>query len=161
MCSTSVPCYDCFLIGLTDVGALHRGRVHEQLWNMSNGIGPFDSVKAFTDHFFALAKNMPGYPDHPFFKLLRGAFSDDSSIVFTHTDIYTTNIIMSSTSTDVLGIIDWHEAGWYPEFWEYLKTSWGINTNDDWKDYVEIAIQPAYDDESQVLQILVQTGVIT
>ena len=104
---------------------------------------------------------MPGYPDHPFFKLLRGAFSDDSSIVFTHTDIYTTNIIMSSTSTDVLGIIDWHEAGWYPEFWEYLKTSWGINTNDDWKDYVEIAIQPAYDDESQVLQILVQTGVIT
>lgn len=118
-------------------------------------------MKAFTDHFFSLAKNIPGYPDHPFLKLLRGAFSDHSSIVFTHTDIYTTNIIMSSTSTEVLGIIDWHEAGWYPEFWEYLKTSWANDLNDDWKDYVDIAIQPAYDEELQVLYLLVQAGAIT
>ena len=67
---------------------------------------------------------------------------------------------MSATSTDVLGIIDWHETGWYPEFWEYLKTSWAIDINDDWRDYIGIAIQLAYDDEFEVLPVFMQAGAI-
>jgi len=31
---------------------------------------------------------------------------------------------MSATSTEVLGIIDWHRGGWYPEFWEYINIFW-------------------------------------
>ena len=49
---------------IPDAGALHHGHAHEQLWNISQGIGPFDSVKSFTDHFLDLAKNIPGHLIH-------------------------------------------------------------------------------------------------
>jgi thiamine kinase-like enzyme len=41
----------------------------------------------------------------------RAAFPDRTSIVFTHPDLHPSNIMMSSTSTDVLAIIDWHASG--------------------------------------------------
>lgn len=25
----------------------------------------------------------------------------------------------------ISGIIDWEQAGWYPEYWEYVKAMWG------------------------------------
>ncbi|GLB43422.1 putative phosphotransferase enzyme family protein [Lyophyllum shimeji] len=149
--------------GNSYIGAVHHGHIHEQVWNITDRLGPFDSVKTFTDQLFELGKHLPGYPDHPFIRSLRHAFSDHSSIVFTHADLHRRNIIMSATSTDVLGIIDWHEGGWYPEFWEYIKSFWTVdwwNTDDDWKDYVGIAVQPAYDDELEAFQQFAQTGVI-
>jgi len=53
----------------------------------------------------------------------------DSPIVFTHSDLQFTNILITPRGADehprVLAIIDWEQAGWMPSFWEYSKAkSW-------------------------------------
>lgn len=77
------------------------------MWNgLDSPLGPFDSVKAFTDALFHIGRNLLGYPDAPYIRCFCTAFSDDASIRFTHTDLHPTNIMMSSTSSHVFGIID-------------------------------------------------------
>jgi Phosphotransferase enzyme family len=50
-----------------------------------------------------------------------------NDIVFTHGDLDPRNILVENGR--VSGIVDWEQAGWYPEYWEYIKTMWGcINT---------------------------------
>lgn len=52
-----------------------------------------------------------------------------------------------SDSPRVTGIIDWHEAGWYPEYWEYTKAVYNSDLWDDnflerflalWKDPADV-----------------------
>jgi aminoglycoside phosphotransferase len=45
------------------------------------------------------------------------------SIVFTHGDLSPQNILVEGGH--VSGIVDWEQAGWYPEYWEYVKAMWG------------------------------------
>ncbi|RDB23608.1 hypothetical protein Hypma_009135 [Hypsizygus marmoreus] len=146
--------------GNTYIGALCRGHLYEQVWH--GVVGPFHSVKTFTNELFALGINLPGYPDGPFFRPLRRAFSDDAPIVFTHADLHPGNIIMSPTSIEVIGIVDWHGSGWYPDFWEYIKAFWTVDwtSKDDWKDYIGHFIQPAYEDELEAFQEYERTGCI-
>jgi hypothetical protein len=68
--------------------------------------------------------------------------------------------MMSATSNDVLGIIDWHGSGWYPDFWEYIKAFWTVDckSRDDWKDHVGMFVQPAYKDELAAFDQFEQTG---
>ncbi|KAK2589971.1 hypothetical protein QQS21_012347 [Conoideocrella luteorostrata] len=40
-------------------------------------------------------------------------------IVFTHGDLNPNNIIIRGSQ--IVGIIDWREAGWFPEYWEYVQ----------------------------------------
>jgi thiamine kinase-like enzyme len=120
-------------------------------------------VKTFTDQLFYLGKSLPGYPDHPWIASRRQAFSDQASIVFTHADLHLANVIMSATSTEVLAIVDWHEAGWYPEFWEYIKSHWTNEwwiPDNDWKDYFSVAVQPSYAKESDAFEEYAGTGII-
>lgn len=70
---------------------------------------------------------------------------------------------MSATSTEVLAIVDWHEAGWYPEFWEYIKSHWTNEwwiPDNDWKDYFSVAVQPSYAKESDAFEEYAGTGII-
>lgn len=46
-----------------------------------------------------------------------------NEILFTHGDLDPRNILVENGH--VSGIIDWEQAGWYPEYWEYVKTMWG------------------------------------
>jgi serine/threonine protein kinase len=45
------------------------------------------------------------------------------AIVFTHGDLSPGNIMVESGR--ISGIIDWEQAGWYPEYWEYVKAMAG------------------------------------
>ncbi|KAI5787785.1 kinase-like domain-containing protein [Pyronema domesticum] len=79
-----------------------------------NTAGPFRSVKEFHDWFFGLLrwKNEPYRRDVP----------DDAPIVFTHADFDPSNIIVPSFGRpEILALVDWHGAGWYPAYWEYSK----------------------------------------
>jgi hypothetical protein len=31
-----------------------------------------------------------------------------------------------------MAIIDWEQAGWYPEYWEYCKMHFGAADDDEW-----------------------------
>lgn len=47
-----------------------------------------------------------------------------SALVFTHGNLSSLNILVSGD--EVVGIIDWETAGWYPSYWEYT-TAWNVN----------------------------------
>lgn len=57
-----------------------------------------------------------------------GSFPEDlleilphsSASVFTHGDLTPRNIIVDSTH-EIIGIVDWENAGWYPDYWEYAN----------------------------------------
>jgi aminoglycoside phosphotransferase len=60
--------------------------------------------------------------------ILRRMYKENSNhtIKFTHGDLSPTNILVQEGH--VTGILDWEEAGWYPEYWEYIKTMQGCAT---------------------------------
>ena len=55
----------------------------------------------------------------------RRLYQDTSGneIVFTHGDLDPRNILVEDGH--VSGIFDWEQSGWYPKYWEYVKTMWG------------------------------------
>jgi len=43
---------------------------------------------------------------------------------------------------EVVGIIDWETAGWWPEYWEYTSV-WHINPyNEFWREEVDKFLEP-------------------
>jgi aminoglycoside phosphotransferase (APT) family kinase protein len=64
----------------------------------------------------------------------RNFLSDNGPILFTHGDLDRSNIIISTTSpARVLGIIDWEQAGWFPEYWEYCKAAYTVGEEEEWR----------------------------
>ncbi|KAJ7766852.1 kinase-like domain-containing protein [Mycena metata] len=110
------------------IGSPSRGSVQDQLWRHRGRepLGPLTTVQAFNEALHGLATELPQFPEHELYQTFRAAFSDTASIRFTHTDLHPLNIIISSSGCKVLGIIDWQESGWYPEYWEYVKTSFNF-----------------------------------
>jgi hypothetical protein len=58
-------------------------------------------------------------------------------------DLQRSNILTTSEGqhpSHVLAIIDWHQSGWYPAYWEYCKAQWTVEPGDEWvtKDILEI-----------------------
>ena len=100
--------------------------------------GPFDTVKEFYDWLSALIKidkeihfADPSQIPDPW----REFFPDSSRIVFIHTDLHPSNIMMSAdASGQILAIIDWHQSGWYPEYWEFCKAFLTSDLDGDWAD---------------------------
>lgn len=49
----------------------------------------------------------------------------DSPIVFTHSDLNFSNVLITPCSSNealcILAIIDWEQSGWMPSFWECSK----------------------------------------
>lgn len=101
--------------------------------------GPFPHAKAFHDWMFAAAtRQKPGDDgiieglDHP--DMLRDWFPDDARIYLTHGDLTLQNIIVSGApgSYRIEAILDWEQAGWYPEYWEHGKMYFGAGEDDEW-----------------------------
>ncbi|KAH9892928.1 protein kinase-like domain-containing protein [Xylariomycetidae sp. FL2044] len=63
--------------------------------------------------------------------------------VLTHGDLSSLNIIVKGN--DIVGIIDWETAGWYPYYWEYAR-AWNANPqNQFWQDEVDKFMDPLSD----------------
>lgn len=87
--------------------------------------GPFSSVTEFQDWFtFLCRRRMPdpySIPVEPF----RYQLPDNAAIKFTHGDLHRSNtIVTGSEPRHVVGIVDWEQAGWLPEYWEARKARW-------------------------------------
>lgn len=114
--------------------------------NGATDSGPFPSVKSFHDWYSQLpARHLPktNEPD-----LFRPILPDDSPIFFTHGDLHRSNIIVSAAGDDpprILAIIDWHQSGWYPAYWEFCKASYSVPVGSDWLEYLPPIFCP-YDD---------------
>lgn len=66
----------------------------------------------------------------------RAGLDDNVPIVFTHNDLNRSNILVSWDKdglTRVVGLIDWHQSGWYPAPWEFYKTRLTAKGDDAWE----------------------------
>lgn len=65
-------------------------------------------------------------------------------IVFTHCDLAPRNIIVDGGK--IVGLIDWEDSGWYPEYWEYVKF-FQRPAPKDWKEYAAEIFPETYPDQ--------------
>ncbi|KAI2626698.1 phosphotransferase enzyme family protein [Hypoxylon sp. NC1633] len=54
----------------------------------------------------------------------------DHGVVMTHNDLDPRNIIVRGS--EVVGIIDWKQSGFYPEYWEYCRALWRPSWDGGW-----------------------------
>lgn len=60
--------------------------------------------------------------------------------VFTHGDLNPFNILIRGDQ--VVGIVDWEFAGWYPYYWEYTSAWYGNLTRQAWQDMIIKFLDP-------------------
>lgn len=104
-------------------GSVNRGPVQDLYFGGGDHLpGPFANIRAFND-----SVQLTAYPPIPLPNPLpdpyRAYLPNTGAITFTHGDLNLSNIIISGTpgSQVIVGIVDWEQAGWYPEYWEYCK----------------------------------------
>jgi aminoglycoside phosphotransferase len=70
------------------------------------------------------------------------AEKSDHKIVFTHADLAPSNVLVNEGH--IMGIVDWQDAGWYPEYWEYVTIMYGCAGTWDsrWPLQIEKVLQP-------------------
>lgn len=73
----------------------------------------------------------------------RDLLPDNGPIVFTHGDLHQSNIIVTATSPcKVVSIIDWEQAGWYPNYWEDCKAKYTTGHEGEWRDLIVQFLDP-------------------
>ncbi|KAL1970916.1 hypothetical protein VTN77DRAFT_2750 [Rasamsonia byssochlamydoides] len=109
------------------IGHIARQPLHDVIFiaNSCPPAGPFATVRDFHDWFAWLpCRHNPNPPSavNP----MRQGLPDNADIVFSHGDLHRSNILIapcpsSPGGLSVCAIVDWQQAGWYPEYWEYAK----------------------------------------
>ncbi|KAB8215202.1 hypothetical protein BDV33DRAFT_195427 [Aspergillus novoparasiticus] len=70
---------------------------------------------------------------------------DNGEIKFTHAELDRRNTIVSSFTPVQIVILNWQQAGWYPDYWKCCKAFY-ICWDGEWrKDYVDKCLQPRTD----------------
>ena len=115
------------------------------------GVGPFANEDAFNERLIETTARFDRrviFPDAETRSRLRG----DHAIVFTHGDIAPRNIIVRGDT--VVALLDWEQAGWYPEHWEMVKAMWcppiSQPSRELWTEAVKDMFDKDYEEEWQV-----------
>ncbi|EFW20440.1 conserved hypothetical protein [Coccidioides posadasii str. Silveira] len=79
-------------------------------------------------------------PAHPFIVAIK----------FTHADLHRHNIIVSKTlPPQIVAIIDWEQAGWYPEYWAWCKACYTSDYEGEWRlRYMPMFLIPYHDEHN-------------
>ncbi|KAK3941223.1 kinase-like domain-containing protein [Diplogelasinospora grovesii] len=128
------------------VGSLSRGPVQDVYFSPDQHKGPFASAREFHDFVqYVSAAWVPVEerdPD-PFRVML-----PDTARRLTHGDLHLANILVlrspDGSQISVSGMVDWEQAGWYPDYWEYCKAMIVGPYGDEWREagWVDIVLQP-------------------
>ncbi|PIL29391.1 hypothetical protein GSI_09443 [Ganoderma sinense ZZ0214-1] len=106
----------------------------------------------------------PGSRAAPSYKhWLRSMLRTDHRILFTHADFHPRNIMVvieADGTVELSGILDWEASGFYPEYWEQLKSlnTRSVKDTSDWWDYLPPSIL-GYDQEV-MLDRVIETTVV-
>ncbi|CBF69421.1 hypothetical protein AN6463.2 [Aspergillus nidulans FGSC A4] len=129
--------------GGTGVSSVDGGALYDcRLPSPTLRFGPFPSVQAFHRHLRRGMEFDPGL-DFEVKELIR-QHERDWPIVFTHGDLSSLNILVRGD--DVVGIIDWEIAGWYPSYWEYTTACQVNPQNPFWLNEIDKFIAPMPDE---------------
>lgn len=70
----------------------------------------------------------------------------ETTIKLTHADIHPSNIMVSVPTSGpprIVALIDWGQAGWYPDYWEYFKMCYTTHWDSEWrKIWIPRVIEP-------------------
>ncbi|KAF2433942.1 phosphotransferase enzyme family protein [Tothia fuscella] len=123
------------------IGSVHNGPVTDVMleWSTTSK-GPFKSEQDFNatvaDTFVAKSKTQVG----PYIRGMLDAHKHE--IVFTHGDLRPNNIIVKNGH--VTAIVDWEMAGWYPDYWEFVKAFHQEMFTSDWASHLLGVLTPYY-----------------
>ncbi|KAK0468018.1 kinase-like protein [Desarmillaria tabescens] len=118
----------------------------------------FDTVAEFHKFFIACQfLEIPPQDEESVRKLITTAHEKPHSIVFTHNDLHPCNILVDR-HLKITGIIDWEQAGWMPEYWEYTKACFVPIFNGSRSRWPVIMreVFPQYEDELKAEKALVR-----
>jgi hypothetical protein len=117
-----------------DGGMLYDGRIYGP-----SQIGPFKSIQDF--HYY-LRGGLGANPNIPedVSKLIAWQDGPWSTPVLTHGDLSSLNVL--ARGDEVVGIVDWETAGWYPPYWEYTTASQVNPRNPFWKEEIDKFLDP-------------------
>lgn len=73
-------------------------------------------------------------------------------LCFTHSDLHLSNLLVQRGR--LCGIIDWENAGFKPEFWEYTRIVWGYKSNHRLAQDFELAFEKSYKEELEAERLL-------
>lgn len=90
--------------------------------------GPFSTLPEFHDWLLHPPKRRT--EQSIYWSQVTARLSNPCAIVFTHGDIAARNIIVRDGQ--IVALLDWETAGWYPEYWEYVFAMRGMD-NIDWE----------------------------
>jgi len=110
------------------IGGLDRAPVVDMRRSDHIG-GPFDTESQFNDF---LLDNMTSSLPSLYRESLQKTLRTDHDIIFTHADLHLRNIIVKDGV--IAAILDWECAGWYPEYWEYVKFCDATCHDKEWHD---------------------------
>ncbi|KAE8154390.1 kinase-like domain-containing protein [Aspergillus avenaceus] len=125
----------------TYIGAANRGQAVIGKF-VAHGGGPFDNESQFNQFLFS--RILPKVPDTFRYHATK-TFKTNHEIVFTHSDLAPRNILVDGGQ--VTAILDWEFAGWYPEYWEYVKAYSDFNAVPKWLDNVDMFLPRRYTEE--------------
>lgn len=78
---------------------------------------------------------------------MRSGLPDGVPITFTHGDLHRSNIILSPDGEGpprVLALIDWHQSGWLPAYWEFCKAQYTSYIGEEWAvEYIPRILEPS------------------
>lgn len=105
-------------------GPLWEMRLHTQPNHAHDECGPFETMEDFHLHLRAGwdGRKLRGFgrtKEADFKNLLRMHRNGTWSLKLSHGDLNCFNVLVRGDN--VVGIIDWETAGWYPSYWEYTQ----------------------------------------
>lgn len=124
----------------TYIGGVDQGKALIGVRDAIQG-GPFESEKEFNEFILADLMELPKLIRH----YAKHALSEDHEILFTHPDIAPRKILVEGGR--ITAILDWEDAGWYPEYWEYTKALLQINSIRGWPAFLPHVFPPRYEKE--------------
>lgn len=125
-------------VASADGGSLYDCRIP----GPSLRFGPFNTIEDFHRHLrMGMEFDSRLNPD---IQELIKQHSKSWPLVFTHGDLSSLNILVRGD--DIVGIIDWETAGWYPSYWEYTSASQVNPQNYFWVNEIDRFLQPMPED---------------
>ncbi|KIW55887.1 hypothetical protein PV05_04595 [Exophiala xenobiotica] len=123
------------------IGSVEEGPAVDMRRSTERG-GPFSSE---TDFNTFLRQNAISKIPKIYHRMLASLMSDTHRILFTHGDLSPRNILVREGR--IVGLLDWECAGWYPEYWEFVRFFRNIYTRIDWHEYADIIFTDSYPSE--------------
>ncbi|RDW90050.1 uncharacterized protein DSM5745_01825 [Aspergillus mulundensis] len=105
--------------------------------------GPFSTIKDFHRHL-RRGMEFDSRLDAEIRDLITQHESGTWPLVFTHGDLSSLNILVSGD--DIVGIVDWETAGWYPSYWEYTSAYQVNPQNSFWANEIDKFLEPMPDE---------------